>query len=64
MVTDWGIWNDLEKVKALADKFGPGYTVIKRHHRRTYNIIRTSREHDRLLGAEVMYRTTPIEDEG
>ena len=50
-------WFDLESVKKLADKLGPGMTVIKRPDIDNYNIIHTSREPDLLRDATVLYRT-------
>lgn len=49
-------WKDLEQVKALADKLGPGMSVIKRPEIPNYNITHTERG-DLLIGAQVMYQT-------
>lgn len=50
-------WNNKDEVIAAAKQYGPGMTVIKRLGRANYNIIHTSREADRLLGAKVIHRT-------
>lgn len=49
-------WNDLKQVVAIAEKFGPGMSVIRRPGRNNYNIVHTARA-DLLVGAKVLHRT-------
>ncbi len=52
-------WTNLDAVKALANKFGPGMSVYKHPDRLNYNITHSTREDAERDGVKihVVYRT-------
>ena len=50
-------WTDLEQVKELARKLGPGMMVIKSQKRNQFNITHAEREFFLPHGTIVIYKT-------
>lgn len=49
-------WTNLDEVKKLADKLGPGMSVYKHPDRQNYNIIHSVKENTES-GVIIVYRT-------
>lgn len=50
-------WTDLEQVKELARKLGPGMMVIKSQKRNQFNITHAEREFDLPEDTLIIYKT-------